>query len=260
VFGEKKLSRAFCDFQGSTRFTVGFSDSKGKRPTMEDEIVILGMGPRCRINEDYFALFDGHGGIDASAFAATTLHERLDKHLCTNGGDVIRALVQAFHNTNTVMCVNKGMMCGTCALVSFIQGNNLYIANLGDSRAVLGCKGRCGFALTKDHKPELPEEIARITNLGGFVQPPNKASAAYRVMGKIAVSRALGSRNTKPFISHDPDIYHLVLSEDDYFLILACDGIWDVVSDQDASEIVFASHDPQTASSRLIKLALERFL
>jgi hypothetical protein len=77
-------------------------------------------------------------------------------------------------------------------------------------------------------------------------------------MGKIAVSRALGSRNFKPFVSHDPDIYQLVLSEDDYFLVLACDGIWDVISDQDASDIVFASQDPQSAASKLIKSALER--
>jgi len=258
VFGEKKLSRAFCDFQGSTRFIVGFSDKKGKRPTMEDEIVIMGMGPRCRNNEDYFAVFDGHGGTDASTYAATTLHERIDKYLCTNGGDVIKALVQAFHDTHSVMCNNKGMICGTCALVTYIKGNNMYIANLGDSRVVIGCRGNCGFAITKDHKPELPEEIERITALGGFVQPPNKGSAVHRVMGKIAVSRALGSRNMKPYVSHDPDVYQLVLSDDDYFLILACDGIWDVISDQDAADVVFASKDPQTAASKLSNLALQR--
>jgi len=51
-----------CPVKGSTRFPVGYSECIGRRPTMEDQIVILGMGPRIRETEDYFAIFDGHGG------------------------------------------------------------------------------------------------------------------------------------------------------------------------------------------------------
>eukprot|EP01124_Arcella_intermedia_P026332 TRINITY_DN4920_c0_g2_i1.p1 TRINITY_DN4920_c0_g2~~TRINITY_DN4920_c0_g2_i1.p1 ORF type:complete len:572 (-),score=99.08 TRINITY_DN4920_c0_g2_i1:148-1863(-) len=257
IFGEKKNSRAFVDFQGSTRFTVGFCDNIGKRQDMEDEMVILGLGPRCRKNEDYYAVFDGHGGKEASLLAAESLHKHLDRQLRITKGDVVKAMVESFNDAQAV-CDKKGMICGTCALVTFFRGKELYISNLGDSRAVLGRKAGVGLAITKDHKPEQPEETERIRSVGGFVKEPEKNTDVYRVNGKISVSRALGDRDFKPSVSHDPDVYSIELTDDDYFVVLACDGIWDAVPDQDAVNLVFQTRDPQTAALGLLRLARKR--
>lgn len=119
VLGNKSLSRGFPDFQGSSRFLVGFADSIGRRRTMEDEMVVLGRGPRSLQGEDYFAVFDGHAGTEASALASRTLHVLVEKNL-NHTPNVPQALKQSFLDTDAVM-QKMNLHCGTCALVTFVQ-------------------------------------------------------------------------------------------------------------------------------------------
>eukprot|EP01127_Copromyxa_protea_P012842 TRINITY_DN3380_c0_g1_i1.p1 TRINITY_DN3380_c0_g1~~TRINITY_DN3380_c0_g1_i1.p1 ORF type:complete len:447 (+),score=55.57 TRINITY_DN3380_c0_g1_i1:1093-2433(+) len=253
VLGPKKLSRAFYNLQGSCRFPVGFSDTQGGRPTMEDEIVILGMGPRIRPDEDYFAVFDGHGGQEGSNYAARFLHLNLDKNLRKNL-DLEETLKITFKETNDTMCGTYAMQCGTCALVIFIKEDIIYAANLGDSRAVMGCRGKVAVRLTRDHKPSDPEEIKRIEELGGFV----KIKKTARVQGMLAVSRALGDKKYIPYVSSDPGVTQTKITDDTLFLVLACDGIWDEVSDQEVVEIIYQSKNPQDSANKVKELAASR--
>lgn len=261
LMGPKTLNRAFYPFEGSMRFMVGFVESQGSRPTMEDEIVIFGMGPRMRRAEDYFAVFDGHGGPEASAFAAKHLHEMLDSNLCdypqyASGACNLtdEQIVAAFRNTfkelDNSMCVQYGMQAGACALVSYFTDSRMFTANLGDSRCVMGTK-QGTVRITNDHKPMNPDEYARITSLeGGFVSTDSPPA---RVQGQLSVSRALGDRPLKPYVSGEPDIFCRQVSEDDYFIVLGCDGVWDKITDDIAVEITMRSSNPQEAAANIFK-------
>jgi len=130
-------------------------------------------------------------------------------------------------------------LAGTTAVTVLIKDKKLYCANVGDSRAVACIAGRTD-ALSQDHKPNNPDETARITRAGGWVE-------YNRVNGNLALSRALGDfvfkrNNTlKPdeqMVIALPDIEVREVTEDWEFIILACDGIWDVVTNEEAVEFV----------------------
>ena len=122
---------------------------------------------------------------------------------------------------------------GTTALVCLVCEEKLHLAHCGDSRAVLCTTGRPATRLTADHTPNLPAEAERISALGGFV-------SRGRVHGILAVSRALGDLELQPFISPEPDVSVVPIpppAEAPSVLILASDGLWGLVEDDDAAAI-----------------------
>jgi len=127
----------------------------------------------------------------------------------------------------------------------------LYIANAGDARGVLFRKGRA-LRLTYDHKGTDKQEAKRITDSGGFI-------LSGRVNGVLAVTRSLGDSSMKEFVVGAPYTTETELTEDDEILILACDGIWDVLDDQAACELVRAIPDPQLAAKTLVQEATHRY-
>jgi len=146
---------------------------------------------------------------------------------------------------------------GSTGATVILMGRRLFAANVGDSRVVL-CRGggQC-VELTSDHKPSRPDEAARVRAAGGFILHK-------RVMGELAITRAFGDKSfkmgikamleeeaesssgagmgsndipkdlTAPLISAEPEIASMVLSHNDEFLLLACDGLFDVFRSQDA--------------------------
>ncbi|KAF8738074.1 hypothetical protein AX14_012048 [Amanita brunnescens Koide BX004] len=125
----------------------------------------------------------------------------------------------------------------------------LYVANAGDARGVL-CRDGQAVRLTYDHKGSDRQEAKRIMDAGGFVM-------SGRVNGVLAVTRSLGDPSMKEFVVGAPYTTKTVLGEQDEFLVLACDGLWDVVSDQNAVELVQDVHDAQKASEKLLQYALD---
>jgi protein phosphatase 1G len=130
---------------------------------------------------------------------------------------------------------------GCTAVAALVRGGRLVVANTGDSRAVLSVRGRAE-PLSQDHKPVLLEEAARIARAGGFVRDN-------RVNGALAVSRTLGDLDFKrnaalppheQMVVATPDVRAFDLADGDEFLILACDGVWDVMSSQEAVDFVRA--------------------
>lgn len=119
-----------------------------------------------------------------------------------------------------------GESCGSVALCALIIGEKLIIANLGDSRALLLRKNWEIQQLSTEHTPEKPEECERIEKLGGYVL--NVAGKA-RLQGSLAVSRAVGDAAYRPFLSNVPDIREFSLQKNDKFLVLATDGLWNVI-------------------------------
>eukprot|EP00938_MAST-03A_sp_MAST-3A-sp1_P001015 g1015.t1 len=142
----------------------------------------------------------------------------------------------------------RGSIAGTCASAVLVNHDRIYVANAGDSRVVL-CRGGKPIALSRDHKPKCPDEIARIVEAGGFV-------SLGRTNGQLAVSRALGDCNFKgfddenasprherelPTVSSEPEIFEIQICSEDEFLVIACDGLWDVMNNEEVVQFVRAS-------------------
>ncbi|KAF2817221.1 PP2C-domain-containing protein [Mytilinidion resinicola] len=128
----------------------------------------------------------------------------------------------------------------------------LYTANVGDARIVL-CRNGRALRLSYDHKGSDENEGRRVASAGGLI-------LNNRVNGVLAVTRALGDAYMKDLVTGHPYTTETVIQADqDEFLILACDGLWDVCSDQEAVDLVRHTQDPQAASKQLVEHALARF-
>ncbi|KAG6609588.1 Phosphomevalonate kinase [Phytophthora cinnamomi] len=152
------------------------------------------------------------------------------------------------------------------------RGLTFYTVNLGDSRAVM-CRGGQAVALTSDHKPDLPDERKRIEKAGGFVGKIAGISRVYSAAGAglamqqesstyLAVSRAFGDRSLKtptPLVSCDPETKRFQVQGDDLFLVMACDGIWDVLSNQEVVDIALPLfRDAKAAADAIVKAAYKK--
>ncbi|KAM4904165.1 protein phosphatase 1G isoform 3-T4 [Sylvia borin] len=129
---------------------------------------------------------------------------------------------------------------GTTAVVALIRGKQLIVANAGDSRCVVSEGGKA-VDMSYDHKPEDEVELARIKNAGG------KVTMDGRVNGGLNLSRAIGdhfykrNKNLPPeeqMISALPDIKVLTINDDHDFMVIACDGIWNVMSSQEVVDFI----------------------
>ncbi|KAI0014792.1 PP2C-domain-containing protein [Xylariomycetidae sp. FL0641] len=128
----------------------------------------------------------------------------------------------------------------------------LYTANVGDARIIL-CRSGKALRLSYDHKGSDENEGKRIANAGGLI-------LNNRVNGVLAVTRALGDTYMKDLVTGHPYTTETVIQpEVDEFMIIACDGLWDVCSDQEAVDLVREVHDPVAASKTLVDHALSRF-
>jgi len=315
------------------KWSIAVADMKGKRWSMEDSVVVIpnyitppaGTESSSDSNKGfssaYFGVFDGHGGDKAAQHGAKRhpeiLLEKLNSFFSGQGGkweeeedDVIEAIRSSFVETSREMTNQIIKRSGTTAVVCVIINERLYVADVGDSRAVMYSKiispepyskdsssnnsnnnnsnnneahrvenllDAGVLRISLDHKPDLPGEEKRIRNLNGFVSPNG------RVVGMLAVSRALGDIDLQPFVSAEPfvdviDIAGLYQHEDKSekaegeeerggevksvpdFLVMACDGVWDVISDETACEIVRSELDRGTeggAGGDLVRCSLK---
>ncbi|KAJ1407686.1 PPM-type phosphatase domain [Sesbania bispinosa] len=159
---------------------------------------------------------------------------------------------------------------GTTALTIIKQGEHLIIANVGDSRAVLATTSEDGtltpLQLTTDFKPNLPKEAERIIQSRGRVFCLEDEPGVCRVWmpnGKtpgLAISRAFGDYCVKDFgLISVPDVTQRKLTTKDQFVILATDGVWDVISNQEAVKIVASTPHKEKAAQRLVKYAIHEW-
>ncbi|KAF5836338.1 phosphatase 2C-like domain-containing protein [Dunaliella salina] len=140
------------------------------------------------------------------------------------------ALKEAFLRTDTEFAADgSASMVGSTAVVALVGSRKAWVANCGDSRAVL-CRGSRAIQLTDDHKPEREDEAERVEKAGGQVLYWN----GHRVMGVLAMSRAIGDHGLRPYVIPEPEVTVFTRAEDDDFLLLASDGLWDVMSNQEA--------------------------
>lgn len=244
---------------------IGWAETRGRRPDMQDSLVI----ERHIFDRDMdmFGLFDGHAGSRSADLCASILVEVIERNL---------GLEETLDNGGLRNCLSRSVVClhhaivrqklddGTAALIGLVVNTKslkvsqettdadqehlpqplLVLANSGDQRAVL-CRDGKHINLTKDHKPDDAEELSRIKREGGFV------SETKRVNGILALSRAVGDVDLQPFVTFDPQVVCINITPDAEFVIIACDGLWDVVSSEAAVNIVRHINDPVVAATKL---------
>lgn len=171
--------------------------------------------------------------------------------------DPVEALKNGFLRTDEEylqIANRKNVEDGTTAVVMLTQGDEMFVAHAGDSRAVLVHRNGKVSVLTSDHKPNRPDERRRIQELGGSVV----FWGVWRVEGILAVSRAIGDRMLKPFVVAEPEVKQFTRTKADRYVVLASDGVWDTVSNEDVAQLVLKHEDPQAAAQRVMEEAYAR--
>merc|ERR1719462_855341 len=180
----------------------------------------------------YYSVFDGHAGTDAACYAASHLHELLVASQYYPE-DPVQAFTDAFLTCDKDFTMSSKKS-GTTAVCALIRDDTIYIAWLGDSTATLVREG-VTVKVMDSHKPDRPDERARVEALGGTVIH----WGAWRVKGQLAVSRAIGDGDYKPLVTAQPDITTIKRNGTEDFLIVACDGLWDTITPEEATRLVF---------------------
>ncbi|KAK7261021.1 hypothetical protein RIF29_27324 [Crotalaria pallida] len=248
----------------------GFISLCGRRPEMEDAVttvprflkipiqmligdrVVDGMN-KC-FNQQmthFFGVYDGHGGSQVAKYCRDRIHLALAEEIEFIKEGLVSGSVKdgcldqwkkAFTNCFLKVDAEVGGKAnndpiapetvGSTAVVAIICSSHIIVANCGDSRAVL-CRGKEPMALSVDHKPNRDDEYARIEAAGGKVIQWN----GHRVFGVLAMSRSIGDRYLKPWIIPEPEVMFLPRAKDDECLILASDGLWDVMTNEEVCDL-----------------------
>lgn len=219
----------------------GLSARKGRRPGMEDTHVMISPFGPANLQTSLFGIFDGHGGDFIAKQVEAVFPEALLPQLNAATSSRV-ALERAFERTENMLKQKFPVeVSGTTAVVALIKDNVLDLAWIGDSRAIVIRNGQV-IAATRDHKPDEPNEKRRIESVGGMVIIPRSfgVNGPARVGGRLATSRAFGDFKMKSEIkgiSAIPDTQTVTLKEND-LLIVACDGLWDVFTNERVAQLV----------------------
>ncbi|XP_078436709.1 putative protein phosphatase 2C 62 [Wolffia australiana] len=233
----------------------GFHLVKGKSHHDMEDYVVAQFRQVNEVELGLFAIFDGHLGHNVADYLQSHLFDNiLQQREFWN--DIRTAIRKAYKITDKHIlqkAADLGRGGSTAVTAILIGGERLVVGNVGDSRAVL-CKSGDAIQLSVDHEPIT--ERHTIERKGGFVTIlPGDVP---RVDGRLAVARAFGDRSLKRHLSSDPDVVEAIIDSDAEFLILASDGLWKVVSNQEATDAIRHIRDPQAASKHLIEMALAR--
>jgi len=246
------------------------------------------LAPFGSLDRGFFGVFDGHGsnGHEVAGFVAA----ELPKHLATElekmkkkqeetnlPVDTKDYIGRAFYRTFELLKTKSEIDCtysGSTAILCYIQGETLFACNVGDSRAVMAVEEDKRFIavpLSSDQTPARDDEKRRILKCGGRVEPcldedgshigPLRVWLKHRAVPGLAMTRSFGDLVATPIgVSPVPEIYERKLEKNDSFIIIASDGVWEFISNQEAVDIVVsAGGDPQKAAELLYQEADKRW-
>ncbi|CAL5976744.1 Ser/Thr_phosphatase 2C [Hexamita inflata] len=273
-FFRRQSKRSSVNISDKLSLTVGHASATGKRPTMEDDVLLaLDISPEyavyeaaCHSRVSAFGVFDGHCGSEIA------------KHAAQNYRKFIQAQVQVFNPTPAQTCEGikqsfldfdsstKRIPAGSTACVAFITPQHeLFVANAGDSRAIL-IENNHPVSMSIDHKPSRESEKQRLLKAGAEVRPTTVVQSGCVLQlgpariwpGGLSVSRGFGDHGMKDevkmalggfvqsqnlswaekqLVSPFPEIRYTELTQQSQAVILACDGLFDVMTNSDVVKI-----------------------
>ncbi|RZC62695.1 hypothetical protein C5167_024469 [Papaver somniferum] len=230
---------------------------RGRREIMEDGYGVINdiMGDP---KQAFFGVFDGHGGRAAMEYVV----ENLGKNIVSALGEVVQngedgqlenAIKEGYTLTDKDF-LRQDVSSGACAATALLKNGELYVANAGDCRVVLSRNG-VAHALTSDHHVNREDERFRIQNSGGNLSYRN---GVWRVQGSLAVTRAIGDVHLKEWVISEPEIEKIRLTTDCEFLIIATDGLWEKVGNQEAVDLISRENRSIQSCKKLIQLSSSR--
>lgn len=278
-FADKKIQKSGEDSNKAAGFHIGFACKKGLKPESpnQDDFCIYCADQTC-----IFGVFDGHGpyGHDISNFVHETLPSELvrDPRFNQEPTQIAQALEEAFCKTHT-MCIESAAarsfdcaLSGTTATLALQKHEHLYVAHVGDSRAVLARRGTAGEfkaeELTVDHKPNIEEEKRRIQQGGGQVRRlegdiPHRVFLPNKMYPGLAMTRSIGDTvGVTAGVTSKPDVNKWEISQDFRFLLVCSDGVWEFIESQEAVDLIakFPAQEVQKSAEALASEAWNRWI
>jgi serine/threonine protein phosphatase PrpC len=195
---------------------------------------------------NFFGVFDGHGGKLVSKYLKDNLPKffinKFDKDIYIDPKSASKYFNKVYNLLQDKIKEDHpraAVRCGSTALTAIHYKDDenkdrLWILNVGDTRAVKCNKLNIAEQLTQDHKPQSPEEKSRIEMMGGKIEFDG---VDWRI-NNLSLSRAFGDLDCAPYVTHMPQIYKYRISSSDKFIVFACDGLWDIMSNQDTVEYI----------------------
>ena len=239
---------------------ISFTSRVGKVPTNpnkvnQDRCWITDIVAAPGVRYSFFGVADGHGvhGHSVAEIVRTQLGLHLEKQVPLHS-DLKTAIKSAYQKLNRDIFESylDASFSGAATVSVLVQKNKLYCANLGDCRCILG--SHLGdrweaIPLSRDHKPDLPDELKRITEMGGRVAPyrsrkgdpmgPARVWLQTKEVPGLAMSRSFGDKVAASVgVSSDPEITERILQPEDKILVLASDGVWEFLSSQAVLDLV----------------------
>ncbi|CAK9254406.1 unnamed protein product, partial [Sphagnum jensenii] len=257
----------------SSKLVYGSAAMQGWRVSQEDAHIAIEEFDKST-DTSLFAVFDGHGGPEVAQYCAQHLPNFIKSLASYQNTNIVESLEEAFLKFDNTLTKPEdeeededeessdddmddedsgllvqssggyeepGRDSGCTAVVALLRGNDLYVANAGDSRCVVSRNGKA-IEMSIDHKPEDEIERTRVEKAGGKVTPDG------RVNGGLNLSRAIGDHAYKDntnvsdreqMITALPDIKTLSLEiPNDKFMVIACDGIWNSLTSQQVVDFV----------------------
>lgn len=260
IYLKTPVTEGLTEEQEGKRLSYGLCSVQGWRKYQEDShLAIIDFDA----DTSLFAVFDGHSGPEVALYASEKMPQLIKDSENYRMGDIEEALREVFVTFDDLLLTENvsqhlleirksllgqnvttndkpGFNSGCCALVVVLVKDRVYVANIGDSRCVLSRNGKT-VCLSSDHKPTDRLERQRIARAGGRV-------SLGRINGGLNISRAFGDHQYKQNLRLFPDEQKVIAipdievkqlkAESDHFLVLACDGIWNSMSNQDVINFV----------------------
>lgn len=221
----------------------GYSEAIGSRPSMEDSLIIReNLKPK---TPSLYGVIDGHGGFKTSALAASLIPHYFEKSENKSISGMTTVLKQV-NEQLTKMQVNDG----ATIVIATVAPSLVSVAHLGDARALVVKRNGDALALTFDHKPTERSELDVLKQGRAFV-------ASGRLSSHLAVSRALGDFQVDG-VSRTPDLTTYFIKDDDYRLVLACDGVFDVLENDEVAKIVAEEPNVHESAALVKNMAIVR--
>jgi len=265
---KKKESSNFTNYKKSLGVEVYGTSSIGNRKSMEDYYTIfLHLNEFLKLQDPnnnneiaFFGLYDGHVGKIAAEYTRAHLHLNIARNLGFNT-----------NTENTFSCIHNGFLktsdnfnkiakkhtisAGSTAVIIFLKRDSLYIANVGDSEAVL-CRNGIAVILTNSHQPNNEDEKLRIEKAGGKVV----WFGTWRVNGLLSVSRSIGDPQLENVVIAEPFMNEYKRTSEDEFIIMASDGLWDVFKHQEICDFIRQLLNQSNSKQNIGKLIIEEAL
>lgn len=225
----------------------GVREETGWRDRMEDICLVR------RKDGNFFLsaeVYDGHGGIQAAQMVSQVLTPYFTA-LCREETHrpAVELIKKAYLAVDSAVC-KKSMASGAVAATFYIWGERFLAANVGDARIVIGT--REGYrVLSTEHRPGFLAEKERIESLGGQVV----FFGIPRVEGELAVSRAFGDCHLKPYVSAEPAITCGKLGQENDCVIVASDGVWDILTPREVVSMARSAAGAQQAADFIVDRA-----